>query len=135
MSKSTITRLFIGATVAFVVGLVVLIATGIAAIAGGVIRFGGPTVISIDSARFAGTLGWLAIAALLTGGGSVVAIASWIGALANTVRLDDKTWFAALLVLGLLSFGWIAMVAYVVAGPDGMNRHDPGGRMIATVSE
>jgi hypothetical protein len=62
---------------------------------------------------------WLVIvAALVAGGGTIAAVASWIGALLNTVRLDDKTWFIALLVLGLFSFGWIAMVAYVLAGPD-----------------
>jgi hypothetical protein len=43
---------------------------------------------------------------------------AWIGALFNTFRLDGKTWFVALLVLCLFSFGWVAMVAYVVAGPD-----------------
>jgi len=43
---------------------------------------------------------------------------AWIGALINTVAIDDKTWFVLLLVLGLLSFGLIAMIAYVIAGPD-----------------
>lgn len=42
---------------------------------------------------------------------------AWIGALVNTVQLPDKTWFAILLVMGLLSFGFIAMVIYVIAGP------------------
>jgi hypothetical protein len=46
-------------------------------------------------------------------------IASWVGALLNTSRLDDKTWFVVLLVLGLVSAGWVAMIAYVLAGPDG----------------
>jgi hypothetical protein len=44
---------------------------------------------------------------------------AWIGALINTAQLPDKAWFVLLLVLGLLSFGFIAMVAYVIAGPDG----------------
>jgi len=44
---------------------------------------------------------------------------SWIGALLNTIQLEDKTWFVLLLVLGLFSFGFVAMIAYVIAGPDG----------------
>ena len=35
------------------------------------------------------------------------------------MQLEDKTWFVLLLVLGLFSFGFVAMIAYVVAGPDG----------------
>ena len=34
----------------------------------------------------------------------------------------DKTWFVLLLVLGILSFGLVAMIAYVIAGPDGTRR-------------
>jgi len=39
-----------------------------------------------------------------------------------TAQLEDKTWFLVLLVLGLLSFGFFAMIAYVLAGPDGARR-------------
>ncbi len=60
------------------------------------------------------------IAALIVAGGMIAALAAWIGALLNTARLDDKTWFVLLLVLGLFSFGWVALVAYVIAGRDGM---------------
>ena len=66
----------------------------------------------------AGTLTWLVVGLVAIAAGAVAAIASWIGALLNTFRLDDKTWFVSLLVLGLCSFGWLAMAAYVVAGPD-----------------
>ena len=44
---------------------------------------------------------------------------SSIGALLNTWQLEDKAWFASLLALGLVGFGVVAMIAYVVAGPDG----------------
>ena len=40
----------------------------------------------------------------------------------NTAELEDKTWFVVLLVLGLFSFGFVAMLAYVIAGPDGVRR-------------
>jgi hypothetical protein len=51
-------------------------------------------------------------------GGAIAGLVAWIGALINTAQLADKAWFVLLLVLGLLSFGFIAMVAYVIAGPD-----------------
>ena len=52
-------------------------------------------------------------------GGALGQFVAWIGAVLNTSRLADKTWFILLLVLGLVSFGSIAMVVYLVAGPDG----------------
>jgi hypothetical protein len=52
-------------------------------------------------------------------GGAIGQFIAWIGAVVNTSRLEDKTWFVVLLVLGLLSFGFIAMLVYVLAGPDG----------------
>ena len=42
-----------------------------------------------------------------------------IGALLNTWQLDEKMWFSSLLAGGLLGLGVVAMIAYVVAGPDG----------------
>jgi hypothetical protein len=61
---------------------------------------------------------WLVIASLVIAAGAIAALVSWVGALLNTVQLDDKTWFVLLLVLGLFSFGWVAMIAYVFWGPD-----------------
>ena len=118
MSKSTVTRLFFGAILLLAVSIVVALATLVAAMAGGVVAIGGPNVATVDGEVFAGSLPWLLIAALVFAGGAIAALASWIGALLNTWQLEDKTWFVALLVLGLLSFGWVAMVAYVIAGPD-----------------
>jgi hypothetical protein len=118
MSKSTVTRLFFGAIAALVVGLIVALATVVAAIAGGVVALGGPNVVTFDGQVFAESLPWLVLAAVLVAGGTLAAVGSWIGALLNTWQLGDKTWFVVLLVLGLFSFGWVAMTAYVVAGPD-----------------
>ena len=119
MSKANVTRLFVGAIMAVVVGIVIAIATVVVALADGVVAFGGPDVVTVDGDALPGSLTWLAIAALFIVGGEVAALASWAGALLNTVRLDDKTWFIVLLVLGLFSLGWVAMVAYLIAGPDG----------------
>jgi hypothetical protein len=133
MSKSLVTRLFVGAVVALVAGWLVAFVTLVAALAGGAVTLGGPTVVTIDGGALAGTLPWLAIAFLAMAAGAVGAVVSWVGALLNTVQLEDKTWFVALLVLGLVSFGWVAMAAYVVAGPDAMH---PGraGSGISTAS-
>ena len=129
MSKSTVTRLFFGAILALAVGLVVALGTLVAAIGGGVVAIGGPNVVTIDGEVFVGSLPWLLIAALLLSGGSIAALASWIGALLNTWQREDKTWFVALLVLGLFSFGWFATAAYVFAGPDATSPSaaSPGG--------
>jgi hypothetical protein len=43
----------------------------------------------------------------------------------NTSKLDDKTWFIVLLVLGLASFGFIAMLVYLFIGPDGTRPSAP----------
>ena len=40
---------------------------------------------------------------------------AWIGALLNTWQLEDKLWFGALLVGGLLGLGVVAMIAYSLA--------------------
>lgn len=131
MSKATVTRLFAGAILATVAGSIVAVATALNAIAGGVVTIGGPTVVTVDGGALAGALPWLAIASLIGGLGALGALGAWVGALVNTVRLDDKTWFVALLVLGLCSFGWVAMVAYVIAGPDGWAPDVPGRGMAA----
>ena len=118
MSKKQITWLFVGAVVALVVGAVVALVTTVAALANGTISFGGPQVVTVDGPALQGVLGWLFIAAAVMLGGSIAAVASWIGALSNTFRLEDRTWFVALLALGVFSLGWLAMLAYLVAGPD-----------------
>ena len=40
-------------------------------------------------------------------------------ALLNTWRIDSKAWFVGLLLLGIFNFGFVAMIAYVIVGPDG----------------
>ena len=45
---------------------------------------------------------------------------AWIGAVLNTAHLPDKTRFVVLLVVGLLGFVFIGTIAYVIAGPDGL---------------
>jgi hypothetical protein len=71
------------------------------------------------------TVGFMIVGFTVAAAGGIVQLAAWIGALVNTYQLEDKAWFIALLAGGLLGLafgliGFAAMVAYLVAGPDGM---------------
>jgi hypothetical protein len=119
MSKSTVTRLF-GAAIALVAaGLAIGIVGVVVALANGAVAFGGPQIITLNGGPLAGAVAALIVSSLVTAAGAVAVIASWLGALSNAWRFDDKTWFTTLLVLGVVSLGWVAMIAYVLKGPDG----------------
>ena len=118
VSKSAITRLFTAAIALVVAGFASGIAVGIWALVNGAVGFGGPQVVTVDAGVFGGAVVGLAIASLLSGAGTVAGVIAWAGALLNTARLEDKAWFVALLVLGLISLGWVALIAYVFYGPD-----------------
>ena len=120
MSKKNITRLFVGAVIAVGAGLVLGFAALGTALATDAIDFGGSYVIDVNG----GSGAWTALALVIAGSlvalvGTIAAVISWLAALLNTWQLEDKLWFASLLALGLLGFGVVAMIAYVVAGPDG----------------
>jgi hypothetical protein len=118
MSKPAITRLFKVAVAFVVAGAVSGTAVVIWALAQGAVAIGGPQFVTVNAGPFAGAIVGLTIASLLTGIGTVAAVVSWAGALLNTARLEDKAWFTALLVSGLVSLGWVALIAYVLRGPD-----------------
>ena len=120
MSKKNVTRLFVAAVIAVGAGLVLGVAALGTALATDAVDFGGSYVIDVNG----GSGAWTALALVIVGslvilGGTVAAVVSWLGALLNTWQLEDKAWFWSLLALGLLGFGVVAMIAYVVAGPDG----------------
>jgi hypothetical protein len=120
MSKKKITRLFVAAVVAVGAGLVLGFAALGTALATDAIDFGGSYVIDVNGGSGAWTaLGLVIVGSLVILGGTVAAVVSWLAALLNTWQLEDKMWFWSLLALGLLGFGVVAMIAYVVAGPDG----------------
>jgi hypothetical protein len=120
MTKSTITQLFLGSVIAVIAGFVMAFAAIWFALANGALIMDGPDVVGIAPTAFAWTAFGLAlVAALAITAGLIGGLVAWIGALINTARLEDKAWFVILLVLGLLSFGFVAMLAYVVSGPDG----------------
>ena len=135
MTKSTLTRTWLAGLVALAVGLIV------AAFSIGLMLAYGGTFTAAASGNgynfvpsFDGFF-WTMVGLLITGVsmtavGGLVQLAAWIGTLVNTYRLEDKTWFAAVLAGGLLGLafgllGFAAMVAYLIAGPDGMAVRHP----------
>jgi hypothetical protein len=120
MTKSTVTKLFIGSLFAIAGGVVLLAAGLFLAYVNGTFIMRGPDVVGIHPSALTWSMAGLAVVGILAVlGGALAQFVAWIGAVLNTSRLEDKTWFIVLLVLGLLSFGFIAMLVYLVAGPDG----------------
>ena len=122
MSKATVTKLFIGSAIAVVAGAILIIAAVWIAIANDVfvMNRSGTEVVDIRGGGLAWSMLGLGIAGGVAAiGGMVGGLVSWIGALLNTSQLESKTWFLVLLLLGIFSFGFVAMIAYIVAGPDG----------------
>jgi hypothetical protein len=120
MTKTTVARLFIGSGITFIGGALLAAAAIWIAIANDVLVIAGPEVVAIHTSALAwsllalGLVGGVAVAGAMIGG-----FASWIGALLVTWRIDSKAWFAVLLLLGVFNVGFFAMLAYLVAGPDG----------------
>ena len=120
MSKATVSRLFIGSLVAAIAGAILLIIAVGLALANDVFLMNGPDVVGVQGSPLALSLFGLGVAGgLAIVGGAIGGLVSWIGALLNTAQLDSKAWFLGLLLLGIFNFGFLAMIAYVIAGPDG----------------
>lgn len=129
MTKSLINRVWIGGLAVFAAGIVVAL-VGVFLMLG----YGGifTQIAGTNDYNFVPNMDgffWVTIALIVAGGfialiGSVAQFAAWIGALVNSYALPEKAWFAVLLVGGILSFafaplGFAAMIAYVIAAPDG----------------
>lgn len=120
MSKGTITKLFIGSTITVGAGAIVAIASVWLATTNDVFVMNGPDIVAVQGSALAWLLlGFGLVGGLTVAGGLIGGLVSWIGALLNTSQLESKTWFLGLVVLGIFNFGFFAMIAYVVAGPDG----------------
>jgi hypothetical protein len=120
MSRSTITRLFVGSLLAFAGGLVLGFVAVLLGYSSGAFVMNGPDVVGVQSTGMAWTVAALvAIGIVAMIGGVIGQFVAWIGAVLATAQLEDKTWFLVLLLLGVFSFGFVAMLAYVIAGPDG----------------
>ena len=133
MTKATVTRLFIGGAIAVASGAILAIAAVWIAIANDVFILSGDDVVGLRwSAITWSMLGLGIVGSLAVIGGMIAGLVSWIGALLNTSQLESKTWFLVLLLLGIFSFGVIAMLAYVIAGPDGASEPTPSAASVAT---
>lgn len=135
MSKETVKRLFIGSLIAAGAGTIVAISAVSLAIANDVFVMNAQDIVGINGSALAWVLGGLGIAgALVFTGGLIGGLISWIGALLNTSQLESKTWFLALLVLGIFNFGFFAMIAYLIAGPDGTAAAAPHRTQAAAIA-
>jgi hypothetical protein len=121
MTKSLVVKLFWGSLIGLVAGLVLIGITFALAISNDIFVMSGPNVTGIKSSPLSWTLlGLIGLAVLILLFAAVAHFVAWVGAVLNTAQLPDKTWFVVLLVVGLLGLVFIATIAYVIAGPDGV---------------
>ena len=121
MSKTIIVRIFWSSLIALFVALMLMVMGGLLLFFSGSLVMEGPDVVGLEPDPFAWSMvAVAAFGALVFVAGAVAQLVAWIGAVLNTVQLEDKAWFAVLLITGLLGIGFVAMIAYAIAGPDGM---------------
>lgn len=135
MTKSTVTKTWIAGLIVIAIGLI----TGGICL-GLMLAYGGqftpaPSGNGYDFVPrldgFFWTTVWLMIVGFVAAAvGGLVQLVAWVGALMNTYRLVDRTWFVVLLVGGLAGLvfalvGFAVMVAYLIAGPDGTAVQQP----------
>jgi hypothetical protein len=120
VSKATVTKLFIGSVIAVTAGAILAIAAVWIAIANDVFVMSGSDIVGVQGGAVAWSLlGFGIVGGLAIAGGLIAGLVSWIGALLNTWQVESKAWFVGLLLLGIFNFGFVAMIAYLIAGPDG----------------
>lgn len=129
MTKSMVTRIWIGGLVVLAAGLVAAaVGVGLMLAYGGTFtQTGDPSQMQFvpDYGGFFWTTIWvIVLGGILAAVGGVVQLVAWIGALVNSYMLPEKTWFAITLIGGILGLGFgligfATMVAYVIAAPDG----------------
>ena len=125
MSKSTVTRLFIGSLISLAAGAVAIVGAVAIAFETDIIVMNGTELAVLDGNPITWTLFFVALVGVLAvAGGIIGGLVSWIGALLNTWRVESKAWFVGLLLLGIFNFGSFAMIAYIIAGPDGQANPD-----------
>lgn len=142
MRKSTITRTWLGGLVLLAGALLVAgISVGLMLAYGGTFTQAaagnGFDFVPSYNGVFWTTVGIMVAGCAVAAVAGLVQLAAWIGALVNTYQLQDKTWFVVLLAGGVLGLafgliGFAAMVAYLIAGPDGMSAGQPHGRSPAS---
>jgi len=96
MSKPLINRIFVGSLAAIIAGILLALVTVAAVLCTGTWTFSGSDVTAFEPASAVGwTFGFAIVGGLLFIAGWLGQFVAWIGALVNTARLADKTWFVA----------------------------------------
>lgn len=118
MPRSVIAKLFYGSLIAFAAGVILVAAAGAIAVGSSSLTMSGQDVVGVQA-----PFGWaIVIAAILAAlvflAASIAQLVAWIGALIATAPIENRAWFVILLVAGLLGFGLIAMLVYLLAEPD-----------------
>ena len=133
MTKRTITIMWLVGIGVMIVGGLLSIFTALA-LASHIGAFAANFQFSnyVPDSTFGALVSLIVLGGIAVLGGIVVQFVAWIGAVINTNRLVDKTWFNVLLWCGVagivLNFfggfgallGWGLMIVYLVGGPDGM---------------
>ena len=123
MRKSTITRVWLGGMVAIAIGLV---AAGVAVFLmltnAGAFTTGSDgrlyNFVPRQDGYFWSLVGVIVASGLVALAGGIAQFIAWIGAIANAYHLADKMWFLLTLLLGLIGFGLVVMIVYLLLAPD-----------------
>ncbi|MGT2461902.1 hypothetical protein [Sinomonas atrocyanea] len=124
MTKGIITRTWIWGIIGMGIGLVVAgVATAIMLAYGGTYvnaRSGnGYDFVPTPGGTFWSTVVFICVGGLIALGGIIAQFVAWVGALVNSYQLPDKMWFLLTLLLGLIGFGLVVMIVYLIAAPEG----------------
>lgn len=124
MRKSTITKTWLGGIIAIALGFVAAAVAIALMFAYGGTFTSAPNGEGYDFAprqdAFFWTMVGITVAGfVVAGAGAIAQLVAWIGALVNSYQLQDKLWFVLTLVLGLIGFGLVMMIVYLIAAPDG----------------
>jgi hypothetical protein len=118
MTKRRISAWWIAGTVAALAGTTGALLVAYATNPGNALHGHTGTAVALLAASF-----------LVLGGGGIALLVAWVGALVNTHRLADRTWFNRLLWLGIVGLvfspvvvggllWWGLLAAYLRNGPD-----------------
>ncbi len=87
--------------------------------------------IFVQDSFFWTTTSLIVLGGIAIVGGIVAQFVAWIGAVLNTKKLESKKWFNLMLWSGIVGFvisllvglfWWGVMIAYLIAGPEGVKR-------------
>jgi hypothetical protein len=131
MEKQTITKTWLAGLLVILVGGVVSgVSTGVW-LAHVVNITAGHHSNYVPDNFFWTSMAFIGLGGIIAAGGLIVQLAAWIGAVLNSHRLANKTWFNVVLWLGIVGlatsplFGlggllwWGVTAAYLIWGPDG----------------